>query len=935
MRHLVLTLAVLVPLCLSAVTLVEDGRAEAEIIIPAQANDVEKFAARELVEHLRLLSGSELPVLEAASGNAHATIRLGRASGLDLAGLPANAGRIRVNGKTIDLAGIDGAGEPLNFRTPAGTLFAVYEFLESLGIRWLWPGELGALLPPKQATLEVADGDRAVAAPLPFCSWRLMNTASNWMMPADAKPFQQQEKVWLRRHRFTEVVSLSYGHAFTAWFKDYGQKSPEFFNLLPDGTRRPDPLGRFANRPDLVSLCVSNPLLTRQIVADWVAKGAGPVINLNENDTAGKCTCPACLAADGSDDAFRLERAKNRYQAGDGLWYRELGSVTDRYAQWYLNVLAEADRVAPGAQARAIGCIYANYYEPPSIHLNERVLLRFCPPLMYPWTAEKVAKFQRLWKGWSDSGARLMLRPNFTLDGHGFPLLYYRDFIDCFDFAYAHGMIAADLDSLTGMYGANGLTTYTVATKFSRPQATAEQIFEEYLQAFGAAAPVLRQYFTLLDEAVHNAPVTEDFSLEGGRYADFYLVAAQVFTPEVMRRASTLLEEASRLAAQDGLALARVRFVRLGFDDAMQVLAVQTGYEEFQRSGNPNAFVTALKKLQKHRAEHEQEGYANVGFLRMMEGRNWPLHLALLGSDSRELTGWEIRFDPQRDGDALGCPQGRGDGWQPIVLDRHWERSDPGIAWEKKHGAPHKGLAWYRCRFTVSTVNPEQPLKLTFGAVDGDADIWLNGTHVATHEYPYRGDPDSWKKPFDVEASGAIRDGENLLVVRVDKKQNGLSGIWRPVFLSMGEVQAESIFAGGWREDTRAGRFSFQSREYPLSIAAHEADNAQLNVNKGIWGRLFRTETVKVGQHYQLDCTYRTMPGCQGNFAVWLRSGQGKELNRANVNFPAPNTNGEWRTLAIRFLPETDKCTIYLTLTGGVGVAQIHNLTVSPVTNLE
>ena len=42
----------------------------------------------------------------------------------------------------------EGLGDPLNMNTSAGTLFGVYEWLDhDVGVRWLWPGELGTYVP--------------------------------------------------------------------------------------------------------------------------------------------------------------------------------------------------------------------------------------------------------------------------------------------------------------------------------------------------------------------------------------------------------------------------------------------------------------------------------------------------------------------------------------------------------------------------------------------------------------------------------------------------------------------------------------------------------------------------------------------------------------------------------------------------------------------
>ena len=61
---------------------------------------------------------------------------------------------------SLYIAGRDGGGDPLDRDTSAGTLFGVYEWLQrDLGVRWLWPGELGTFVPRTEsvAAREVDD----------------------------------------------------------------------------------------------------------------------------------------------------------------------------------------------------------------------------------------------------------------------------------------------------------------------------------------------------------------------------------------------------------------------------------------------------------------------------------------------------------------------------------------------------------------------------------------------------------------------------------------------------------------------------------------------------------------------------------------------------------------------------------------------------------
>ncbi len=916
-------LKIILLFCLSvsihAAVLVE----KTEIVIPADALAVEKFAASELALHVKLVTGTALPVVT-APGAANARIYLGRASNLDLTGLEKNAAKVRIAGNRIDIAGVDGSGEALNRSTAAGTLFGVYDLLEKeLGIRWLWPGAQGTLA-PAQASIPLNDGEWTVKPPLRFANWRQSCNPAAWSNPKNATKFRDDEALWLRRHRFSMIDNLNHGHAFTKYLERFGQSNPEYFNLLPDGTRRPDPLF-YNGRPDLVSMCVTDRGLIARVVEDWQSGKPSDIINCNENDTAGKCVCPNCMAADADTDSGRLERARREFSTKNPQWHRELGSLSERYAKFYQAVQQEADKVNPAH--RIIGCIYANYYEPPvNTKLNERIILRFCPPIMYPWTDAKVAMFKRLWQGWADNGVSLMFRPNFTLDGHNFPLVYYRDFVDCFDFARDHGLIASDMDSLTGMYGANGLTNYIIASKHgSGMNKSIAELENDYFAAFGAAAPAMREYYSVLEKATRQGKGGDSNFIEGGNYADFFLQADTIFTPKIMQRSFELLDTALKNAAGDPAATARIKFVRMGLEDAALVMDTQRGFRQYKKDGKTGEFTRNLKKLKQFRQDHEQYGYANISVSSYLEGRHWPLHLALLDDNSRELENWAIRFDPRNSGiNEKWFAEKSGD-WEPIGTDSHWEKQPPGLKWAESHGAPFKGVGWYRTSFNVKSVGKDQLLKLTFGAVDGSAGIWLNGQKIADRPFPYQGDPDSWKKPFEIDITGKAVEGENHLVVRVEK-QNGLSGIWRPIYLSLEEADSVgphpgNVLTGDWKADIRSGKFTFQFKKYPLVIDCTEAGDA--NAYKGVWGRLHQNIPVVKGQAYDFRVRFRTPQGFNARFDIWLRSSAQPGLNRGNINLSSPGTDGKEKVLRGRIIPDADKCTVFLNLVNGTGKLEI------------
>jgi hypothetical protein len=551
--------------------------------------------------------------------------------------------------------------------------------------------------------------------------------------------------------------------------------------------------------------------------------------------------------------------------------------------------------------------------------------------------------FKELWQGWDEAGVSLMLRPNFTLDGHGFPLPYYPEYLDCFAFAARHGLIATDFDSLTGMFAANGLTLCAIAASVNihhgQPVAA---VVDDFLQAFGSAAPVMREYYALLRNAMESNVTAYETSrnLEGGNWANFFIHAHHIYTPEVMSQAKSLLAQA-RSAAADDDSRARVDFVALGLEDSRLMLAAQAAFQEYQKPGKAMVYARALRELDHFRAAHAASGYADIGFLVAMENRHWPRHFLQLGDDDREVTGWRIMFDPAGRGDADGyAASGPGADWVAIGTDSHWEAQPAGLAWEQEHGKPYKGVAWYGAEIMPTAAELAAPMQLCFGAVDGNAVIYLNGQLLLDRPYPWQGDRDSWKKPFTVPVpEGLLKSGANRLVVRVEK-HIAVSGIWRSVFLSRQRAEAPDMsrncledgqFSSGalklWKPSQMVGKFEFGVVPHPelagrqvlrLACTGVDADHAMQS-----WGRVWQVAPVTPGRRYSFRMRFRTEEGFTGRVEAWLRSGVKSGLSAANINLGSLALDSEWRELSGTILPEIDACSVYLTITRGVGTLLI------------
>ena len=139
----------------------------------------------------------------------------------------------------------------------------------------------------------------------------------------------------------------------------------------------------------------------------------------------------------------------------------------------------------------------------------------------------------------------------------------------------------------------------------------------------------------------------------------------------------------------------------------------------------------------------------------------------------------------------------------------------PGL-WEAQGYPDLDGVAWYRRRFELDGVDGWWSLR--FGAVMDIADVFVNGTHVGSHDGAFT--------PFELDVTRALVAGENEIAVRVDDPPLGhpehgrmphgkqgwnnetfpsrpslyltYGGIWQPVTLHRhGPVVGRDLFANG------------------------------------------------------------------------------------------------------------------------------------------
>jgi hypothetical protein len=630
------------------VKLVENREPAAVIVLPEKPFRIATFAAEELVYHVKKATGAELEVVyePLETTLAAPAIYIGATKAASDAGIAPDAPSseavvLRTVGRDLFIVGKDMDGNPLDKKmTHGGTLWGVYEILERyLGVRWLWPGALGEYvpdidsisIPPLDETVVPRFNQRQLRPGLGPRGFAEANERVAFT-PEARKRYAKDQTLFLRRHRmgmsedsFYAQRSSGKGHSFEGWWEEYGEEHPEWFQLRSNGQRGPEE----PNRPNRVTMCVSNEELHAEIVRRWELerrKYPGEPVNIGvgENDGSGACTCENCIAWDGAPpDLTNLPPGLERSY--------EPMLTSNRYARFLQAVRTRAAAIDPDVRVHMYA--YVNYFwaPDPAIKLHPNIVIGFVPWFRwagwFPRTDAEQAWIKEQWMGWQRSGASVYYRPNWFLDGYTMPLVYMHQFADAFQFYAQHGMTGTDFDSLQGQWSTQGPNLYTLARIHVRPEMPIDELLDEFYSAFGPAKSAVKDYFDYWETyAIENSPRSaETIRSRGGmfrRYANYALVADELYPLEVFGPAREILDRARQDAADsDSVYAQRVEFLAQGLRHAEQCIAT-AGIVNSPESTMEQR-KAAIAELIAVRRELEDTGIANMDRAGIIETDSW------------------------------------------------------------------------------------------------------------------------------------------------------------------------------------------------------------------------------------------------------------------------------------------------------------------------
>ena len=497
------------------------------IAAPDKPTPQEAFAAADLAEHLRLLTGQRLAVVRESD-------LPGRKTPLVVGRCEALLKKLKVDANLADLGEegilIRSAGPALVLTgNRRGVLYAVYCFLEeSCGIRWLTPD---CTVIPRSGDIRIGELAVRYKPPLEYrstdypCSrpgdWAVRNRINGTQTQLDAK-------------RGGKIAYSHFVHTFNHILDPAGhfEKHPEYFSMIAGK--------RVAGR---TQLCLTNPevlAIARKTVRRWIKEAPeATIFSVSQNDWHNPCQCPACKAL----------AEKEGSQAGPMIHF----------------VNAVADDIAKDHPDKLISTLAYQYTRKPPRHVKPRpnVCVRLCSIeccFAHPLESCPVnASFVEDIRGWHRICNRLYIWDyviNYNHSVMPFPNLRVlrpniRFFID-------NGVrgIYEEACYFSPSSELAELRTWVMAKTLWNGDYDTNEAIDEFLAGYyGPAAGSIRKYIDLIHKQVADHP-------------DWHVnirtpPTAPYLAPAVIAKAETLFDAAEAAVKDSPNMLGRVRIARL------------------------------------------------------------------------------------------------------------------------------------------------------------------------------------------------------------------------------------------------------------------------------------------------------------------------------------------------------------------------------------
>lgn len=761
-------------------SLAKDKKTDYVLLLPANPPVVEQKAASILSWWLREMTGAEFRTqhegaLTSATKTPVKFISIGRTQLLAKANLPEAKLDLEEEGYAIAAKGSDLF---LFGGRTRGAIYAAYALLEEdLGCRWYALPESANRI-PRTPVLNFQPVLRHFVPVLdvrdPYykdafnAEWSLRNrtNAPQARVPEEAGGYAKHA---LFVHTYHTLVP----------YDQYWKEHPEYFAEV-NGVRQPSQLD--LSNADVLRIVVEN-------VKKHLRENPGSkFISVSPNDGRGYCECAICSALDKAEAT-----APNSKTASLINFCNKVGeAIEGEFPNVKITTLAYLD----------------TYHPPKTIRPRKNVVIQLCTDShawKFPFFFETESQqFQPAIKAWDAIGADIYIwdyitsYPHHMLPWPNMPIV--RENIKFYMDNGAKGVMLQGNESLGSENGP--MRSWVWAKQLWDPTRDTRALMRDFIFGYygDAAQPIWDYNMKLWQmwETAHAVPhdlSKPDFSNPLiPSPANPMMPDWPFITTEFLDESNKLFERAEALA-KDPETLQRVRVAKLSiiYVKLARALGFYPEFGAFRpgpwaRNGDIALQPYYRNLLNEFSMITKKAGVVNISerqdikmitdnWTKMLE-REW-MTLPVVPLKS----GWKFRTDPENAGTAAG--------WFAVDTDdAAWSDMEVRVGrlagWEAQGFPDYKGATWYRQKLALpEDFERRKYLYLFFGAVDAEAEVYINGVKAFEHTKASTGlaAEKIWETPFFFDATALMKnEGENTIAVRAES-YGGVRGIWQPVYL--------------------------------------------------------------------------------------------------------------------------------------------------------
>jgi len=468
------------------VTIVQDGKPMARIVVGKEAEVQVTEAAKTLAHYIEQASGAQLEVI---ADNELA----------DYKGVTVQIGRTALsNNKEIIPDGLDDDGFVIYAMgneviicgpTPWGTEFGVYEFLERyVGVRWLLPGPDGDDVPTMK---NIAIPQGVVKEEPAFFSRLFSGLRGSW------------QAKWARFNRMHGRVRFHHNLLRVFPPETYTSTHPEFFPMKDGETRFLPPTNNTHGWQPCFLSKGSVEEAIKNIIQYFNEHPSEVSYSLGVNDSSGHCCCPRCMA--------RLTGEKNFLGRTD---------YSDLYYDWCNKVIEGVLTIYPD---KWFGCLaYSEVASPPKkVKVHERMI----PYMTYDrmkWIHPEVeAAGHEATEDWKKVSPALGWYDYIYGTPYCLPRVYFRKTAEYLRYAHEHG-VRAHYAEIYPNFG-EGPKPYIYLKLWWNPEQDVDALLKEwYERCVGPeAASYLGKYYAIWERFWSKDILESKWFSVGGQYLSF------------------------------------------------------------------------------------------------------------------------------------------------------------------------------------------------------------------------------------------------------------------------------------------------------------------------------------------------------------------------------------------------------------------------------